>query len=210
MRPRVIFALLLAVGATLHLFLLRSPAGSAVPFVAFCGWLLISACVVVAAVIAKSRSNSQVSPRERLLRPRPAASRAVEGLFWFSATAGGGLVIHILSLLAGSTQQSVQRGMWILFFLFAIGGYLQMRGAPGDASAPAPDHSPIARGASRLRKAAGWFLSAVGALIVLRAIWFFSGSNGRADFLEVLFIAGGAMLLLVGAALVLVRGRHDA
>jgi len=211
LRPRLSFALLSAAGAVLHLLLLRSPAGSPFPLLAYCGWLLVSAAVVAVIALGRSRDDATRAPRERRRRPRPAVDRSIEGLPWFAASAGGGLLIHVLSLFTHSTQRSVQQGIWLIFFLLAIGGYLQMRGASGDMSGPAPDHSPIAKAASGLRKATGWILGAVGALILLRGASFFSGSHARgADFIEVMFLAGGALLLLVGVALLRVPSRNHA
>lgn len=211
MRPRVWFAVLSAAGAVLHLFLLRSPARSPLPLLAYGGWLLVSAVVVVAIARSSARGDTTVSPRQPPLRPRPMVDSSIEGLLWFASTAAGGLLIHLLSLFTPSTQRSVQRGMWLIFFLFAIGSYMQMRGATGDKSAPVPDHSPVAKAASRLRKAIGWILGGIGALILLRGVSFFSGGNARsADFIEVLFLAGGALLLLVGVAVLRAPSREDA
>lgn len=210
MRPRVLFALLSAAGAVLHLFLLRSPAGSPLPLLAYGGWLFLSAAVIAAIALARARGHAASSVRERLLRPRPTAGRPIEGLLWFAATAGGGLLIHIVSLATRSTQSSAQRGLWLIVFLFAIGCYTQLKAAQGKRSAPMAELSSAAVAAGRLRRTTGWTLGAVGALILLRGATFFSGSGARSpDFIEVLFLAGGAMLVLVGVALVWAPSRHD-
>lgn len=209
MRPRISFALLLALGAFMHLLLLRSPERSLTPLITYSGRLLLS-LAVVAVVGARARSGQPVTTRERSPRRGPVTAHAMEGLRGFGATAAGGLLLHVLNVVAPSSQRTTQRGMWLIFFLFAIGSYMQLRGAPGDRSAPVPDGSPLADAMSRSRKVLGWVLAAVGAAILFRGLLFFAGSGlRRVDFLDMAFLAGGAMLVLAGLALVFPRRGDD-
>jgi hypothetical protein len=208
MRPRAVFGSLLALGALLHLGLLTSSPRSLSPLSWYLGWLLVSALVAALLAAGAHKAHATVV-RESLVRGRRSAPpRRVEGLGWFGATALAGLAMHLINL--GSTSQSyTQRGMWLLFFIFAVSSARQLRGAPGDTTAPIPDGSNVARGATWLRRAIGFSIVAGGLVMIVLGMRGFNQFEDRFSMAMIgFFIVSGVILSLIGLAIAFMRNRQ--
>jgi hypothetical protein len=208
MRPRIAFAVLLAVGAAMHLSLLTSSPRSLLPIAMYCAWLLLSA-LVAATFWARNELAARALRQRKLLRGQKVVGSRVEGLGWFAVTAAGGLAMHLLNAASASTKYSQQSGMWLLFFIFAASCSAQLRGPPGDSAAPIPDNSAVSRTATSVRVAMGAMIGCIGiGLIYLGAVSSGTPSDGLDIAIAWLFKAGGAVLALIGLALALLPKRE--
>lgn len=211
MRPRIAFAMLLALCAGTHLVLLVSPPRSFGYLAFYLCWLLPSA-VYAWFLWAASSASRPLSVRER--RTRPASSGLwMEGLGLFVGIAAVGLVIHLLGPYKAVYRPS--KSVWsqstalsLMFILSAAGCWGLLRGAPGDSTAPIPDGSRLVRAGGWLRRMAGVGIACWGAwLLVLGIREWGQSADGIDRMLNLAFVVGGPMFLLIGLALALRRGR---
>ena len=140
----------------------------------------------------------------------------MRGLGLFVGIATMGLVIHLFGPYPYSSSSN--RSAWtqgsamsLMFFLCAAGCWGLLRGAPGDMSAPIPDGSRLVRAGGRLRRLAGVGLICWGAwLFVLGIRNWGQSADGFDRLLNLMFVVGGPLWLLIGLALALRRGRSAA
>ncbi len=210
MRPRTIFAGLLACGAAVHLGLLKTPPASLLPIAVYSGWLLLSGAVATTLFFKVRRANATVVER-RLLRGRKVPPVRLDGIAPFALAAGAGLVMHFLNAISTSGPRIQQRGMWLVFFILLAGSLVQLRGPRGDVSAPVRDGSPVARVGSLLRRLVGVTLGLVGVgLLYLGIAQAVPSGDGFAITISWFFKASGLLLVLIGLALALLPSRDDA
>jgi hypothetical protein len=210
MRPRIAFAALLAIGAAMHLPLLTMPARSLVPIVMYSGWLLISGAVAVALWLRVRQADPVLDSRARL-RGRKVPGPRVEGLGWFVITAASGLVLHFLHAFGTSGPRPGRQGLWIVLFALATGCAVQLRGPVGDANAPIPDGSTVARVGHVLRRLAGIAISSVGIGLVYIGITSAGASgDGFALAISWFFKASGVIVFLIGLPFALLPPRDEA
>jgi hypothetical protein len=210
MRPRIVFAILLAIGAALHLAFVSKAGRGVSPIVAYACWMILA--VAAAAMLWFVHQHSEEAHEEP---GEPGGWRAralaIEGLGWFAVTAAIGLVMHLLNLVGRSDIRSQRRGMWLLFFIFLVSCVGQLRGPAGDSDAPVPDGSRLARGAALLRRAVGVAIGCAGVgLLYLGFATSVNPGDGFGLAIAWFFRFGGAALLLIGIALTWLRGRDDA
>lgn len=215
MRPRIAFALLLALGAGMHLVLIFSPPRSFGYLAFYLCWLLPSAAFAWF-LWARSSAPQPLSARGR--RMRPASSGLwMEGLGLFVGIATVGLVIHIFGPFEpyrpsrGAARWTQYSAMSLIFILSAGGCWGLLRGAPGDTTAPIPDGSRLVHAGGWLRRLAGIGISCWGAwLLVLGIRDWGQSADGFDRLLNLMFVVGGPLWLLIGLKLALRRGRSDA
>jgi hypothetical protein len=207
MRPRVAFAILLAIGAVMHFALLTSSPRSFLPLATYCSWLLLSG-VVAAIFWVRSRHETSTLERRRLIRGQHVDRPRVEGLGWFTVTAAVGLVMHLLNAAIASGKSTQQRGMWLLFFIFAVSCSAQLRGPPGDQAAPIPDDSALSRTATSVRRAVGVIIACVGTGLIYLGSTSGTPSDGFGLVITWLFKAGGVAFVLIGLTLALLPERQ--
>ena len=139
----------------------------------------------------------------------------MQGLGVFVCIATVGLVIHIFGpyeitrpsrSAARWTQQSA---MFLMFALSAGGCWGLLRGAPGDTDAPIPDGSRVVRAGGWLRRLAGVGLGCWGAWLLVIGIRQWGQSTGVDRMLNLVFVVGGLLWLVIGLALALRRGRSS-
>lgn len=211
MRPRIAFAVLLALCAALHLVLLVSPPRVVGHLALYLGWLLPSA-VVALLLRASSAAPRPPSARERRMRP-VSSDLWMEGLGLFVGIAAVGLVIHLFGpykATSGSSRSWTQPGaMSLLFVLSAAGCRGLLRGAPGDNAAPIPDGAWLVRAGDWLRRLAGLGLSCWGAWLLVLGIRHWGQSADRIDrLMNLMFLAGGPLFVIIGLAIARRRGRE--
>lgn len=210
MRPRVVFATLLAFGAAMHLALLTTPPRSLVPLALYAGWLVLSGAVALTYWVRSPHAHAALE-RNRLLRGKRLRQPRVEGLGWFAVSAAAGLVMHVLNAISTSGSANQQRGMWLVFFILAASCSAQLRGAPGDTDAPIPDDSTIARAGSLLRRVTGMAIGLVGVgMFFLGVASRARSGDGFALVIMWFLMASGVVLVLIGLALVFLPRRNDA
>jgi len=210
MRSRVAFAILLAVGAAMHLALLTTPPRSLVPIAMYSAWMLLSGAVVVTFWLRGQHADAALDKR-RLLRGEKVRRPRVEGLGWFAATAAAGLLMHVLNAISTSGPYTQQRGMWLVFFILAASCSAQLRGTVGDSNAPMPDDSAVARTGTLIRRLAGVAIGGVGVgLFYVGTASAATPGDGFALVISWFFKASGAVLVLIGLAFALLRRRDDA
>jgi len=215
MRPRIVFAILLALGAALHLILLVRPPGSLSYLSHYLGWLLPSVGVVAVLWVTSS------APSIGSVRRGPARSTSEwrTALAVFALLASLGLVIHVLgpySSFGWNPSIAPRKQGWnqssAMFFLLALcvgGCWGLLRGAPGDTTAPIPDGSRLVSGGSIIRRLAGGGLACWGAWLFVAGIrnWGHQ-SDGVDRLLTLMFVVSGPLWFLIGLALAL-RGKRD-
>jgi hypothetical protein len=222
MRPRIAFATLLALGAVMHLVLLVSPPRSLSYLALYLCWLLPSAAFA-AFLWARSSTPGPASARERRTRRTPSSGLWMDGLGLLVGIATVGLVIHLLGPYKAayqwnpdieppnSSQWTQGSAMSLMFALCSAGCWGLLRGARGDTSAPIPDGSKMVRALAWLRRLAGIAIGCWGAwLLVLGIRNWGQSADGFDRLLNLMFVVGGPLWLLVGIALALGRGRDDA
>ena len=135
-----------------------------------------------------------------------------QGLFVGIATVG--LVIHLLGpydaypIYGSRARWTQQSAMSLMFVLSAAGCWGLLRGAPGDTTAPIPDGSWLVRAGGWLRRLAGIGLACWGGwLLVLGIRHWGQSADGFDRLLNLVFVGGGPLCLLIGSALALRRGR---
>lgn len=208
MRPRIAFAILLALCAALHLALLVSPPRVVGYLALYLGWLLPSA------LLALLLRAGAAAPAPLPTRGRPASSGVwMQGLGLFVGIAAVGLVIHLFGpykASSGASRSWTQPGaMSLMLVLSAAGCWGLLRGAPGDTAAPIPDGAWLVRAGGWLRRLAGLGLSCWGAwMLVLGIRHWGSSAEGVDRLMNLMFLAGGPVFVLVGLALARRRGRE--
>jgi hypothetical protein len=217
MRPRLVFALLLALGAALHLILVIRPTGSLSYLAHYLGWLLPSLGVVVVLWVG-SASGQRRSAQARQARSAPPGGWR-EGLALFAAIAALGLLIHLIgpsgtglgwnpSFAPRRTGWNQTSAMVMMAVLCAAGSWGLLRGAPGDAAAPLPGGSRVVKAGGWLRRAAGFALAGGGAWLLVTGLrqWGHAG-DGVDRLLNLAFVVGGPLWLVIGLVLALRGGR---
>jgi len=135
----------------------------------------------------------------------------MDGLGVLAGIAIVGLVIHILGPYNASRRWSQQTAMGIMFVLCAAGCWGLLRGTRGDMNAPIPDGSAPVRALGWLRRFAGIAIGCWGAwLFVLGIRSWGQSADGFDRALNLMFVAGGPLWLIIGMALALRRGRDGA
>lgn len=212
MRPRTTFAMLLAVGAVMHLVLAFRPPLSVGYLTLYLCWLVPSAAFAWS-FWTRSSATPSLSVRGRRMR-QPASSRLwMEGLGVFLLIASVGLVIHILGPFKayrpsiGAAQWTQRSAMGLMFALSAAGCWALLRGAPGDTTAPIPDGSRVVRAGGWVRRLAGIGLACWGAWLLVLGIRDWGASAGIDRMMNLVFVVGGPLVIVVGLALALRRGR---
>lgn len=211
MQARTAYACLLALGAVLHLALLFKPPSRGQLAFYIC-WLLISAACA-AFVAARSSGRPQHVQQRRIRRATPKAVVAALWVFWGIAAIG--LLIHLFGPYE-VTRLSRHRVLWsqstamtIMFVLCAAGCWGLLRGHPGDTTAPIPDGSQVVRIGSWLRRSAGVALAGWGLwMLVLGARQWGQAPGGVDRMVNLTFVVGGALMLLLGLAIAL-RGSRS-
>ena len=222
MQPRIAFAILLALGAMMHLLVLISPPHRVGYLGVYLLWLLPSIAFALF-VRAKSSSPRPLSARERQLRQTPSSGLWMEGLGLFVGIAAVGLVIHLFSPYRevsgwnpdikppSSRQWNQYSALSLMFILCAAGCWGLLRGAPGDTSAPIPDGSTMVRALGWLRRLAGIAIACWGAwLFVMGILNWGQSADGFNRLLNIMFVVGGPFWLFIGLKLARRRGRDDA
>ncbi len=211
MQARTAYACLLALGAVLHLALLFKPPSRGHLAFYIC-WLLISAAC---AAFVSARPSGRL-PHVQQRRIRQATPKAeVANLWVFGGIAAIGLLIHLFGPYE-VTRLSRHRVLWsqsiamtIMFVLCAAGCWGLLRGNPGDTTAPLPDGSPVVRIGSWLRRSAGVALAGWGLwMLVLGARQWGQAPGGVDRMINLIFVVGGALMLLLGLAIAL-RGSRS-
>ncbi|MCO4093941.1 MAG: hypothetical protein HEQ37_07605 [Acidovorax sp.] len=100
--------------------------------------------------------------------------------------------------------------MGLMFALSAAGCWALLRGAPGDTTAPIPDGSRVVRAGGWVRRLAGILLAGWGAWLLVLGIRAWGASAGIDRMMNLMFVVGGPLVILVGLALALRRGRSGA
>ncbi len=215
MRPRTTFALILAIGALMHLVLAFRPPVSFAYLTLYLCWFVPSAAFAWF-FWARSPVPGPRSGHERRMR-RPASSGMwLEGLGVFAVIATVGLVIHLLGPFkpyrpSGSAAQWTQAGaMGLMFALSAGGCWRLLRGLPGDTTAPIPDGSRVVRAGGWVRRLAGIGLACWGAWLLVLGIRAWGASAGIDRMMNLVFVVGGPLVIAIGLALALRRGRSGA
>ncbi|WP_423596086.1 hypothetical protein [Roseateles sp. MS654] len=211
MQARTAYACLLALGAVLHLALLFKPPSRGHLAFYIC-WLLISAACA-AFVSARSSGRPPHVQQRRIRQATPKAE--VDNLWVFGGIAAIGLLIHLFGPYE-VTRLSRHRVLWsqsiamtIMFVLCAAGCWGLLRGNPGDTTAPIPDGSPVVRIGSWLRRSAGVALAGWGLwMLVLGARQWGQAPGGVDRMINLVFVVGGALMLLLGLAIAL-RGSRS-
>ncbi|MEC5397396.1 hypothetical protein [Uliginosibacterium sp. H1] len=139
----------------------------------------------------------------------------MEGLGLFVGIAAVGLVIHLFGpypeLGYGKSVWTQSGAMRLMLALCAAGCWGLLRGAPGDKTAPIPDGSRLVRAGGWLRRVAGIGIGCWGAwLFILGVRHWGQSADGFDRLLNLMFVVGGPLFLLMGLALALRRGRSDA
>ena len=211
MRPRIVFATLLALGAVMHFALLVRPPRNIGYLTFYLCWLVPSAAY---AWLLWARFSAPQSMSAQKRRKRPAASGLwMEGLGLFVGIATVGLVIHILGPLnlyrsSGARKWTQEGAMGLMLFLSAGGCWGLLRGKPGDTTAPIPDGSRLVRAGGWLRRLIGVAISCCGAwLLVVGIRQWGQSADGFDRLLNLMFVVGGPLWFLIGLALALRRGR---
>lgn len=220
MHPRIAFATVLALGAGMHLWVLISPPSSVGYLTVYLCWLLPS-IVFALSISAKSSRPRPLSALERRMR-RDSPNLWMEGLGLFVAIAALGLIIHLFGPYKGSyawpdpgpyskSEWTQFRAMTLMLVLCAAACWGLLRGEPGDTTAPIPDGSKLVRAGGWLRRLAGVGISCWGAWLFVLGIQHWGQSAGGFDrLLNLMFVFGGPVWLIIGLALALGRGRSDA
>jgi hypothetical protein len=215
MRPRIAFATLLALGAGMHLLLLVSPPRSFGYLAFYLSWLLPSAAFAWF-LWARSSAPQPLSAQQRRMSPT-SSGLWMEGLGLFVGIATVGLVIHLFGPFDryrsphGAARWTQYSAMSLMFVLSAGGCWGLLRGTPRDTTAPIPDGSRLVRAGGLLRRLAGIGLSCWGAwLLVLGVRHWGQSADGFDRLLNLAFLVGGPLWLLIGLVLALRRGRSDA
>lgn len=129
----------------------------------------------------------------------------------FVGIATVGLVIHVLGPYETSKKWSQNSAMSLMLVLCAAGCWGLLRGAPGDTTAPIPDGSRLVRAGVWLRRLGGIGLSCWGAwLLVIGIRHWGQSAHGLDRLLNLMFVVGGPLFLLIGLAIALRRGRSAA
>lgn len=139
----------------------------------------------------------------------------MEGLGLFVGIAAVGLVIHLFGPYEAPDGRPNSRSDWtqysalsLMFILSAGGCWGLLRGAPGDTTAPIPDGSTVVRALGWLRRLAGIAIACWGAwLLVLGIQNWGQSADGFDRLLNLMFVVGGPLWLIIGIALALRRGR---
>lgn len=172
-------------------------------------WLLPSAAVAWF-LSASSSAPRPLSARERRVR-LSSSGLWMEGLGLFVGIATVGLVIHVLGPYETSKKWSQNSAMSLMLVLCAAGCWGLLRGAPGDTTAPIPDGSRLVRAGVWLRRLGGIGLSCWGAwLLVIGIRHWGQSAHGLDRLLNLMFVVGGPLFLLIGLAIALRRGRSAA
>lgn len=211
MQARTAYGSLLALGAVLHLALLfKPPSRGHLAF--YIGWLLISAACA-AFLSVRWSGRPQHAQQRRIRRATPAAE--VANLWVFGGIAAIGLLIHLFGPYE-VTLISRRRVLWsqsiamtIMFVLCAAGCWGLLRGHPGDTTAPIPDGSQVVRIGSWLRRSAGVVLAGWGLWMLVLGVRQWGQAPGGVDrMMNLVFVVGGALMLLLGLATALRGGRN--
>lgn len=215
MRPRTTFALLLALGAGMHLVLAFRPPLSLGYLALYLCWLV--PCAAFAwSFWARSPAPQPLPAHGRRIRSAASSGLWMDGLGVFLVIATVGLVIHLLGPFKayrpsiGAAQWTQGSAMGLMFALSAAGCWALLRGAPGDTTAPIPDGSRVVRAGGWVRRLAGILLAGWGAWLLVVGIRAWGASAGIDRMMNLMFVVGGPLVILVGLALALRRGRSGA
>lgn len=201
MRPRVAFALVLGVGALLHVGLLGGTSASSRSLGMYLGWLAIAAATAVFYIARTRRAESASHPAPRR-RYRTAPRRGVEGLWVLILPAAIGLFIHLASAFTPTSTSSFRRGMWLCVFSLSAGAYVSLRERISDEEPPIEDVSPWVRASGYVKIVFSALLILAGAGMLYQAL-FFPGAGDRLNQVGSLFmLTGGVVFLLVGVAVI--------
>jgi len=209
MRPRISFAILLAFGAATHLALFVLPPGSRGYLALYLVWLLPSAAY---AWLLWARSSAP-GPRPARERPRTSSSALwMDGLGLFVGIATVGLLIHLFGPynphpISRSHRWTQGSAMSLMFILCTAGCWGLLRGAPGDTEAPIPDGSRLVRAGGWLRRLAGVGIGCWGAWLLVLGLRHWQQSDGIDRLMNLMFVVGGPLFLLLGLTFALRRGR---
>lgn len=215
MRPRTTFAILLAIGAVMQFVLAFSPPVS-FGYLTLYLWWLVPRAAFACSVWARSSATTSQSVRGRRMRQPTSSGLWMEALGLFLLIATVGLVIHLLGPFKayrpsiGAAQWTQGSAMSLMFALSAAGYWALLRGAPGDTTAPIPDGSRVVGAGGWVRRLAGVGLACWGAWLLVVGIRAWGASTSIDRMINLVFVAGGPLVILVGLALALRRGRSGA
>lgn len=219
MRPRIAFATIFALGAAVHLLVLITPPRGVGYLGAYLFWLVPSIAFAWFVWAKSSPPRSLSAPDRRMRRDSP--ELWMEGLGLFVGVAAAGLVIHLFGPYKGSyawpdpgpygkSEWTQFRAMSLMLVLCAAACWGLLRGEPGDTTAPIADGSRLVRAGGWLRRLAGVGIGCWGAwLFVLGIRHWGESADGFDRLLNLMFVFGGPLWLLMGLALALRRGRSD-
>ncbi|MDQ8023117.1 MAG: hypothetical protein REI94_14870 [Moraxellaceae bacterium] len=205
MRPRIAFAVILALGAVTHLALMLKPPPGWGYLALYLGWLVPSA-VVALFLRGGSAEPPPSSARRRGVRQAASSGVWMEGLGLFVGIAAVGLVIHVFGPYRehGRSWRDWDQGdaLAMMFALCAAGCWGLLRGEPGDKTAPIPDDSMLVRVGGWLRRLAGIAISCWGAwLFILGIRHWGESSDGFDRLMNLAFVIGGPLWFFIGLAL---------
>ncbi len=208
MRPRVAFAIVLAVGAVLHVGLLGGTAASSRSMAVYFGWLALAA-VTAAIYIGRSFRNDREARRN--LRPgrRPPARSRVEGLGLLIIPAAAGMFIHLTTAFTPTSTGNFRRGMWLCVFILGTSGYIALRKKYSDEEPPIEDASPAARAFVAAQYAFGGVLFLIGSGMLYRVMSFSGGNDGLNQVASLVMLVGGIALMTIGALIIALRLRKS-
>jgi hypothetical protein len=208
MRPRVAFAIVLAVGAVLHVGLLGGTAASSRSMAVYFGWLALAA---VTAAIYVGRSFRDDREARRNLRPgrRPPARSRVEGLGLLIIPAAAGMFIHLMTVFTNTSTRDFRRGMWLCLFILGTCAYIALRKKYSDEEPPIQDDSPVARAFVAVQYAFGGVLLLIGSGMLYRVMSFSGGNDSLNQAASLLMLAGGIALITIGALVIALRLRKS-
>ena len=208
MRPRVAFAIVLAVGAVLHVGLLGGTTASSRSMGVYFGWLALA---VVAAAIYVGRSLRDDREARRTLRPgrRPPARSRVEGLGLLIIPAAAGMFIHLMTVFTNTSTRNFRRGMWLCVFILGACAYIALRKKYSDEEPPIQDGSPAARAFVAVQYAFGGVLLLIGSGMLYRVMSFSGGNDSLNHAASLFMLAGAIALITIGALVIALRLRKS-
>lgn len=208
MRPRVAFAIVLAVGAVLHVGLLGGTAASSRSMTVYFGWLALAS---VTAAIYVGRSFRDDREARRNLRPgrRPPARSRVEGLGLLILPAAAGSFIHLTTMFTSTTTANFRRGMWLCVFILGTSAYIALRKKYSDEEPPIEDGSPVARAFTAAQYVFGGVLLFIGCAMLYRVMSFSGGNDSLNQVASLFMLAGGIALTTIGGLIIALRLRKS-
>lgn len=208
MRPRVAFAIVLALGAVLHVGLLGERAASSRSLAVYFGWLALATVTAAIYVFRLLRDDREA---RRGLRPgrRPPARSRVEGLWLLIVPAAMGALIHLSTAFTPTSTRTFRRGIWLCVFALGSCAYIALRKKYSDEDPPIEDGSPATRVFAAIQYVFGGLLFLIGSGMLLRLMSFSGGHDTLNQAAGLFMLAGGIALMTIGVVIIAVRLRSS-